>query len=99
MRKARLESGIRADALHQFDIRIEDPSSPNPTNTPTYNNSTLPGLTLGQPPGPNAFTDVTLSLAYWVYNPDATLKVIVDPGNRIQECNEENNAKGFGEAE
>jgi len=39
--------------------------------------------------------DVTFTLPYWVYNPDADLEVTADYKGLLLECKEDNNVKIF----
>jgi hypothetical protein len=44
-----------------------------------------------------ASVTVTFTLPYWVYDPDASYSVTVDPADQIAECNESNNTLEFFE--
>jgi subtilase family serine protease len=44
---------------------------------------------------PHESRTITLSLKYWVYDPDCELEVLVDPANKISECRKDNNKTYF----
>jgi hypothetical protein len=72
------------------EVELTDPSTIDPSTGMTYMRvQTIPSLNPGQ-----VYT-ITFTLPYWVFNPDAHIKVHVDYRNVIPECDEGNNIKEY----
>jgi hypothetical protein len=72
------------------EVELTDPSTIDPSTGMSYRRvQTIPSL------DPGHVYAITFTLPYWVFNPDAYIRVNVDYSNIIPECDEGNNIKEY----
>ena len=61
----------------------------------SFNDGRSQQAVITNPLGGGEARSVTLTVPYWVYQPDANFRITVDPVRKIPECNEQNNFRDF----